>query len=117
MTGINSDLGVSCGRIVDIERRIEALHLRLVQFAPEAAEARYARTALDVLERSLKLMYSQRDRIESELRRKQREARRSSNRWRARVARSRGQLGPELARTVHNLRPVAARDWPKRARV
>ena len=116
MTGINSDLAASCGRIADIERRIEALHLRLAQFGPEAAEARYARTALDVLERSLKLMYSQRDRMESELKRQQKEARRNSNRWRARVARSRGQLGPELARTVHSLRPVAVREWQKRAR-
>ena len=114
MTGINSDLAVSCGRIADIERRIEALHLRLAQHAPETAEARYARTALDVLQRSLKLMYSQRDRMESELKREQREARRNSNRWRARMARARGQRAPELVRTVHKLRPIA-REWQKRA--
>jgi hypothetical protein len=114
VTGINSDLAVSCGRIADIERRIEALHLRLTQHAPDSAEARYASTALDVLQRSLKLMYSQRDRMEGELKRKQRETRRNGSRWRARVARAGGQLGPELARTVHKLRPIA-REWQKRA--
>ena len=114
VTGINSDLAVSCGRIADIERRIEALYLRLAQHAAETAEARYAKTALDVLQRSLKLMYSQRDRMQSELKREQRETRRNSSRWRARVARARGQRGPELVSTVHKLRPVA-REWQKRA--
>ena len=114
MTGINSDLAVSCGRIADIERRIEALYLRLAKHAAETAEARYAKTALDVLQRSLKLMYSQRDRMQSELKREQRETRRNSSRWRARVARARGQRSPELVSTVHKLRPVA-REWQKRA--
>jgi hypothetical protein len=51
-------------RISQVERRIEGMHVRLAQLHPgQADEARYARTVLSVLERSLDLLYKERYRL------------------------------------------------------
>ena len=112
MTGINSDLATSCGRIAEIERRIEALHHRVAKFGAESADARYARTALDVLGRSLKLMYLQRDRMESEVKRQQKQVRRQAKRLYPSSSRARAAYAPDLRGLGHKARP---REWQKRA--
>ena len=121
MTGINSDLAASSGRIAEIERRLDALHHRVAQHGADSAEARYAKTALDVLERSLKLMYLKRDRIEGELKRQQKEARRLGKRWYG-PGRGPGGFMAHGARAVESrdgrkVRPITDREWQKRADV
>jgi hypothetical protein len=64
-----------CGRIAEAERRIEVQHDKLGRYAAESDDARYSQALLHVLERSLALMYSRRDRIERELRQHRRAAR------------------------------------------
>ena len=89
-----------CGRIAEAERRIEIQHDRLARYPAGSDDARYAQALLHVLERSLALMYSRRERIERELRQHRRAARLATAAGRRSVARARQRPGPLAARAL-----------------
>ena len=67
MPGSVGDLTVLCQRITSTEQHIRWQRERITRFPSDSAEARYARTVLHVLRRSLMLMLAERIRLEREL--------------------------------------------------
>lgn len=75
MLNFARDFTELCARIAAAERRVEIQHDKLARWPGGSDDALYAQALVRVLERSLAIMYTRRDRLERELRLHRRAAR------------------------------------------